>query len=283
MMCARQGRRARRTRCACASSASPTRSPRTSTSARPTSSCGDGLARRLRDHRRADRPAHRRRRPRACSRCASRCRGRAAHGSTPWLGDNAVLKAHRRLPPRSRRCRSRASPRSCSTARRSTSARIEGGDAFNKVPDRCAMDVDIRYLPGQDPGEILAQIRAIPRRRRSSRTLHPRARDRRRARNPYVRALRDAVGALDRGRGAERRPRRRLRRDLVPRGRHPGGRVRPGRRRPPRPRGVGLDLRRSRATARRSATSCATLPDAARARARGRRERPARRSTGGLA
>ena len=40
--------------------------------------------------------------------------------------------------------------------------RIEGGDVFNKVPDRCEMVVDVRYLPGQDPGAILAQIRALP-------------------------------------------------------------------------------------------------------------------------
>ena len=32
-------------------------------------------------------------RPRACWRCRIEVRGRAAHGSTPWLGDNAVLKA----------------------------------------------------------------------------------------------------------------------------------------------------------------------------------------------
>jgi succinyl-diaminopimelate desuccinylase len=37
--------------------------------------------------------------------------------------------------------------------------RIEGGDAINKVPDTCIMDVDIRYVPGQDPMEILDQIR----------------------------------------------------------------------------------------------------------------------------
>ena len=32
-------------------------------------------------------------RPRACWPCGSRSRGTAAHGSTPWVGDNAVLKA----------------------------------------------------------------------------------------------------------------------------------------------------------------------------------------------
>jgi len=40
--------------------------------------------------------------------------------------------------------------------------RIEGGNALNMVPDRCEMAVDVRYLPGQDPGEILSQVRAIP-------------------------------------------------------------------------------------------------------------------------
>ena len=29
--------------------------------------------------------------------------------------------------------------------------RILGGDALNKVPDTCVIDVDVRYLPEQDP------------------------------------------------------------------------------------------------------------------------------------
>jgi succinyl-diaminopimelate desuccinylase len=39
---------------------------------------------------------------------------------------------------------------------------VIGGDAFNKVPDLCVIDVDIRYLPGQDPRQILRDIEAIP-------------------------------------------------------------------------------------------------------------------------
>ena len=53
-------------------------------------------------------------------------------------------------------------------------------------------------------------------------------------------ALCDVAVAADQRRVAERRPRRRLGRRLVPRGGRPGGRVRPERRRPPRPRRVGL-------------------------------------------
>ncbi|CAA9525269.1 MAG: Acetylornithine deacetylase [uncultured Solirubrobacteraceae bacterium] len=86
--------------------------------------------------------------------------GTAAHGSTPWLGDNAILKAHdtfRRIEtlPFSRQSSDLFDRPSINLAR------IEGGDAFNKVPDRCWMDVDIRYLPNQDTGAILAQIRQI--------------------------------------------------------------------------------------------------------------------------
>ena len=39
--------------------------------------------------------------------------------------------------------------------------RIQGGDAVNKVPDACRMDVDVRYLPGQSPEDVLAQIRSL--------------------------------------------------------------------------------------------------------------------------
>ncbi len=86
--------------------------------------------------------------------------GTSAHGSTPWLGDNAVLKANdvfRRIE-------------GLDFARQSSDffdrpsinlGRIEGGDAINKVPDSCVMDVDIRYVPGQDPEQILEDVRAI--------------------------------------------------------------------------------------------------------------------------
>jgi succinyl-diaminopimelate desuccinylase len=86
--------------------------------------------------------------------------GTAAHGSTPWLGDNAILKAHdafRRIEtlPFSRESSDLFDRPSINLAR------IIGGDAFNKVPDTCTIDVDIRFLPNQDPGDIMTQIRAI--------------------------------------------------------------------------------------------------------------------------
>jgi succinyl-diaminopimelate desuccinylase len=69
--------------------------------------------------------------------------------------------------------------------------RIEGGDALNKVPDRCEMAVDVRYLPGQDPGEILSQVRAIAGIDVKRTFIHPPVTVS--TRDPYVRALREAV------------------------------------------------------------------------------------------
>jgi len=86
--------------------------------------------------------------------------GRSAHGSTPWLGDNAVVKAVDVF----RAIGSMPFTRDSSELfdRPSISlGRIAGGDAVNRVPDLCTIDLDIRYLPGQDPDEILASVNAI--------------------------------------------------------------------------------------------------------------------------
>jgi succinyl-diaminopimelate desuccinylase len=113
--------------------------------------------------------------------------GTAAHGATPWLGDNAVLNAIDVF----------RSIESLPFARHSSElfdrpsinlGRIWGGDALNKVPDRCVIDVDIRYLPDQDPAEILAEVRGIAGiEARALLTRPPAMVDRD---SPFVRALR---------------------------------------------------------------------------------------------
>ncbi len=125
-----------------------------------------------------------------------RVRGRAAHSSTPWLGDNAVLKAvdvFRAIE-------------SLPFSRESTEifdrpsinlGRIEGGDALNKVPDACTIWVDVRYLPGQDPEEILEQVRALRDIDVERTFVHPPVSVSRG--DPYVRALREAVSRASRG------------------------------------------------------------------------------------
>jgi succinyl-diaminopimelate desuccinylase len=117
--------------------------------------------------------------------------GTAAHGSTPWVGDNAVLKAHDVF----RRIESLPFARESSDLFDRPSinlGRILGGDAVNKVPDLCTIDVDIRFLPGQEPDEILAAIDDLPDTRvvktfRRSPAIVQRE-------NPFVRVLGAAIG-----------------------------------------------------------------------------------------
>lgn len=125
-----------------------------------------------------------------------RVRGRAAHSSTPWLGDNAVLKAidvFRTIEtlPFSRESTEVFDRPSINLGR------IEGGDALNKVPDACTMWVDVRYLPGQDTDEILEQVRQIRDISVEQTFIHPPVSVART--DPFVRALRDAVSKSSRG------------------------------------------------------------------------------------
>ena len=118
--------------------------------------------------------------------------GTAAHGATPWLGDNAVLNAIDVF----------RSIESLPFARHSSElfdrpsinlGRIWGGDALNKVPDRCVIDVDIRYLPDQDPASILEEVRGLPGSETSPLFTRPPAtvdRD-----SPFVRGLRVSAAA----------------------------------------------------------------------------------------
>jgi succinyl-diaminopimelate desuccinylase len=116
--------------------------------------------------------------------------GRAAHSSTPWLGDNAVLKAVDVF----RAIESLPFSRESSEVFDRPSinlGRIEGGDAINKVPDECRMSVDIRFLSGQDPESILDQIARIPSIDVTRTFIFPPVSVARG--NPYVQALREAV------------------------------------------------------------------------------------------
>ena len=167
--------------------------------------------------------------------------GRAAHGATPWLGDNAILKAYEIF--RSIESLPFAAESSELFDRPSINlGRIMGGDALNKVPDTCVIDVDIRYLPEQDPAAHPAtrwlSLDGCP--GRLDLPQRPPAlvdRD-----SVYVRSLCDAAAPYSDGEvmsvGRDGSS------DAVSflRAGDPGGRVRPDRRRPPRARGMGLDL-----------------------------------------
>lgn len=83
--------------------------------------------------------------------------GKSAHGSRPWLGDNAILKAYKvfekiiALPF----SKEKSELYQCPSINLS---KIQGGDIYNRVPDYCKMSLDIRFLPEQDSEEIIRQI-----------------------------------------------------------------------------------------------------------------------------
>jgi succinyl-diaminopimelate desuccinylase len=116
--------------------------------------------------------------------------GVAAHGATPWLGDNAVLKALAVF----RSIESLPFTRQSSDLFDRPSinlGRIWGGDALNKVPDTCVIDVDVRYLPEQEPEAILDQVAGLPDTRVVSTFRRPPAVVS--PQSPYVQALGEAA------------------------------------------------------------------------------------------
>jgi succinyl-diaminopimelate desuccinylase len=116
--------------------------------------------------------------------------GHAAHGATPWLGENAILRAYEVF--REIESLPFASLSSELFDRPSINlGRILGGDALNKVPDTCFIDVDVRYLPEQDPDQILAEVRELSGTRVISTFSRPPVQVD--PGSPYVRALRTAA------------------------------------------------------------------------------------------
>lgn len=116
--------------------------------------------------------------------------GKSAHGSRPWEGTNAITKAIHlfeeilELP-----FAQEASP--MFTKPSINLAKIQGGTVYNKVPDRCEMSLDIRYLPDQDPEDIIHQIQAIT---DSTIKIHICNNPvKTRADNPYVEALAKSI------------------------------------------------------------------------------------------
>ncbi len=86
--------------------------------------------------------------------------GRAAHGSQPDRGVNAIISMSRYLLRLGEVLPDIEHPL---TGRPSVNAAlITGGSAPNVVPDRCEVDVDRRLIPGErDPERVLAPFRAL--------------------------------------------------------------------------------------------------------------------------
>ena len=129
--------------------------------------------------------------------------------------------------PCSRRSTSSARSSRCRSARESSElfdrpsinlGRIKGGDALNKVPDRARWTSTSATCPARTPARSSPRSRAIED-VEVLRTFTPRAGHRPAHATPTCARCARRSARSTRGRGAERRPRRRLGRRLVPRGR----------------------------------------------------------------
>lgn len=83
--------------------------------------------------------------------------GKAAHGSRPWEGKNAIelsYEFHKQIQnlPFTKVNNTYYEHPSINLAR------IHAGDRYNMVPDTCEMGYDIRYVPGQTWEDILEEI-----------------------------------------------------------------------------------------------------------------------------
>ena len=86
--------------------------------------------------------------------------GKAAHGSMPQLGDNAVDKAVRAaaaLPA----LLSGYAPHPLLGAPTASIGTLHGGGKVNIVPDKAVLEVDLRSLPGMDHADLLDRLQTL--------------------------------------------------------------------------------------------------------------------------
>jgi succinyl-diaminopimelate desuccinylase len=86
--------------------------------------------------------------------------GKAAHGSMPQLGDNAVDKAVRAAATLPALLGGYA-PHPLLGAPTASIGTLHGGGKVNIVPDRAVLEVDLRSLPGMDHADLLDRLQAL--------------------------------------------------------------------------------------------------------------------------
>ncbi|HIQ04214.1 MAG TPA: M20 family peptidase [Anaerolineae bacterium] len=91
-----------------------------------------------------------------------RVRGKAAHGARPWLGVNAIHQAMRVVAALEELDYPECTIPGYGPVRGSLNLGvIQGGRAYNIVPDECRLWFDRRTVPGEDPATVLGQVQAV--------------------------------------------------------------------------------------------------------------------------
>ncbi|MBI4053356.1 MAG: M20/M25/M40 family metallo-hydrolase [Candidatus Diapherotrites archaeon] len=85
-------------------------------------------------------------------------KGKACHGSQPWLGENAIESLLLAFP-RIKKLFKKTSVKGENWFPTLNLGIFSGGEAANKVPDKASMTLDIRYTENDNPHEIVQKIR----------------------------------------------------------------------------------------------------------------------------
>lgn len=83
-------------------------------------------------------------------------KGKSAHSSQPWRGENAIVRAMKGLTSL---YQVYPVPRRESWRTTLNVGRISGGDALNKVPDACEVYLDLRYTEEDSSDKVIARVR----------------------------------------------------------------------------------------------------------------------------
>lgn len=86
--------------------------------------------------------------------------GKAAHASMPQSGDNAIYRAARAVQKLAEYCFDIPEHPQLGLPSINVGV-ISGGTKVNMVPDRASLEIDVRLLPGQDPGQVAAELAAL--------------------------------------------------------------------------------------------------------------------------
>ena len=89
--------------------------------------------------------------------------GRTAHGALPWEGANAIEAMARVIVALGDELQPRLAERTHPYFKPSSASvnMIAGGVKVNVVPDRCSIQIDRRIIPGEDPAQVIAEIREV--------------------------------------------------------------------------------------------------------------------------
>ncbi len=87
--------------------------------------------------------------------------GRAAHGSRPWLGDNAIIKASEFIEKLNNVSLANGIKDALLGSNTVNIGKIRGGVAVNVVPSSCEVNLDIRTISPESTRHIILQVRTL--------------------------------------------------------------------------------------------------------------------------